>query len=255
MRVGVRVNRRELIEQVACRLPPVARPATSHVVERLYWIRAAGEQKRNIKPFNILYVDSIQHEKSLDIDSILRIFEDDIELYIAENTTHRLFIHAGVVGWHGRAILLPGKSLTGKSRLVARLLEAGASYYSDEFALLDRDGLVHPYPRPLALRTSPEESPTRIRNWGREPLSRKRPLPVGLIAFSQYEADGKWRPRPLSQGKAVLSLLSNTLSARRRPQLAMSVLPKLVTKAPAIQSARGDAEETAHALLQQADWS
>jgi hypothetical protein len=224
-------------------------------VERLYWIRAAGEQKRNIKPFNILYVDSIPHEKSLDLDIILRIFEDDVERYIAENTRQRLFIHAGAVGWRGRAILLPGKTQTGKSTLVARLLEAGASYYSDEFALLDRNGLVHPYSRPLALRTNPEEPPPRIRNRGQEPPPIKRALPIGLIAFSQYEADGRWRPRPLSQGKAILSLLSNTLSARRRPQLAMSVLPKLVAKAPVIQGARGDAEETAHALLQRADWS
>lgn len=251
--MGVRVNPRELINEVASRLPAVAKPATAHAVQRLYWIRAAGEQRRNIKPFNILYVDSLQHEKSLNLNEILSTFEYDVELYVAENAKQRLFVHAGVVGWHGRAILLPGKTLSGKSTLVARLLESGASYYSDEFALLDPDGLVHPYPRPLAMRASPNLGPLKTHVFP-GPVPRK-PLPVGLIAFSQYEANGKWRPRPLSPGRAILTLLSNTISARRRPRFAMSVLPKVVANAAVVQSVRGDAAETVDALLQHVNWS
>jgi hypothetical protein len=31
---------------------------------------------------------------------------------------------------------------------VAELVRAGATYYSDEFAVLDSRGRVHPFPRP-----------------------------------------------------------------------------------------------------------
>ena len=46
---------------------------------------------------------------------------------------------------------LPGHSFSGKSTLVAALVRAGAVYYSDEFAVLDPDGFVHPYAKALSL--------------------------------------------------------------------------------------------------------
>ena len=36
---------------------------------------------------------------------------------------------------------------------MAALIEAGAVYYSDEFAVVDPDGWVYPYPQPLGLRS------------------------------------------------------------------------------------------------------
>ena len=62
------------------------------------------------------------------------------ELFVAERAPDHLFVHAGVVGWEGRAIVMPGASFAGKTTLVQAWLEAGATYYSDEFAVLDRAG-------------------------------------------------------------------------------------------------------------------
>ena len=42
--------------------------------------------------------------------------------------------------------------MTGKTTLVKALVEAGATYYSDEFAVLDKEGQVQPYPVPLSIR-------------------------------------------------------------------------------------------------------
>jgi hypothetical protein len=61
-------------------------------------------------------------------------------------------VHSGVVAHDGRAILLPGPTHAGKSTLVAELVRLGAPYFSDEYALIDADGRVHPYPRPMLLR-------------------------------------------------------------------------------------------------------
>ena len=70
-------------------------------------------------------------------------------------------MHAGVVGWNGRALLLPGRTLSGKTTLVAELLRAGATYYSDELAVLDARGRVHPFPKPLAIREKGDASGER----------------------------------------------------------------------------------------------
>src|SRR5207247_125098 len=60
--------------------------------------------------------------------------------------------HAGAVAHRGRIALLPGQSFAGKTTLTAALVELGALYYSDEFAVLDADGLVHPYAKDLSIR-------------------------------------------------------------------------------------------------------
>ena len=77
----------------------------------------------------------------------------DIDNTVAQRSRQMLFVHAGVVGWRGLAIVIPGRSHTGKSTLVAELVWRGAVYYSDEFAVLDDTGRVHPSRRPLVLAT------------------------------------------------------------------------------------------------------
>ena len=79
----------------------------------------------------------------MNLDLILDTLESDLQLHVAEQARRRLFVHAGVVGWKGRAIVIPGRSFTGKTTLVAELVRAGASYYSDEYALIDSRGKIH----------------------------------------------------------------------------------------------------------------
>ena len=74
-------------------------------------------------------------------------------------------MHAGVVGWKGWALVLPGKSGAGKTTLVAELIRAGATYYSDEYAVLDERGRVHPYARPLAVRVDGWRQRRRTPEW------------------------------------------------------------------------------------------
>ena len=47
---------------------------------------------------------------------------------------------------------MPGLSFSGNMTLVRAVVEAGAVYYSDEHAMLDEVGRVHPYARPLPFR-------------------------------------------------------------------------------------------------------
>ena len=83
-------------------------------------------------------------------------------IHVAEYAPEFVFVHAGVVAWQGRALLLPGVSHAGKSTLVAELVRAGATYYSDEFALLDSHGRVHPFARDLRIRRPGKPDQTSV---------------------------------------------------------------------------------------------
>jgi hypothetical protein len=183
------------------------------------------------------------------LEQLFDPLESDLQMFVAEWARRRIFVHAGVVGWRGQAIVIPGHSLSGKSTLVAALVRAGATYYSDEYAVFDAQGCVHPYARRLSLRTENFGRPVRC---DPETLGGRRgakPLPVGLIAVSQYQSGASWRPRQLSPGQAALALLANTVPARRRPEAALAALQPVVSCAAALKGRRGEADETAAVLL------
>ena len=81
-----------------------------------------------------------------------RTLESRIHHYVAASTQAAVFVHAGVVAWGGRAIVIPGPSHSGKSTLVAALVSQGATYYSDEYAVIDLEGRIHAFPREIRLR-------------------------------------------------------------------------------------------------------
>ena len=183
------------------------------------------------------------------MDEALAHLASDLHLHVAERAPEGIFVHAGVVGWRGRALLLPGSSLAGKTTLVEALLEAGATYYSDEYAVLDAEGRVEPYPRPLSVRTDGEirGRPRRPETYGA--AVGEGPLPVGMVALTRYEPGARWTPEVLSPGRGALAILEHTVPARRRPGAALATLRRVVRDAPVLRGARGDARETATELL------
>src|SRR5438045_8281052 len=88
--------------------------------------------------------------------------ESHLRLCVAELAKHRVFVHAGVVGWKGKAIVIPGRSYSGKSTLVSELVKAGATYYSDDYAVFDARGRVYPFPKPLEMRDEGAFRQTKI---------------------------------------------------------------------------------------------
>jgi hypothetical protein len=77
----------------------------------------------------------------------------------------------------------------------------------------------------------------------------RRPLPVGLVVASRYRAGARWRPRLLSAGEGALALLANTVAARRAPARVVAALQAVVARAQVLRGVRGEARETARALL------
>ena len=250
-RIGIRTNDPAIPGRLQKHLPPGWKPSSSNVVERLYSIVAGGPSSRpNVRRFNLLYGDITRLARSVDIDEVLETFESNLRLFVAEAARRRLFVHAGVVGWRGRAILIPGQSMSGKTSLVLELVRAGATYYSDEYAVLDEQGRVHPFPKTLSIR---EHSRYRQTEYPVESFGGRRgvkPLPVGLVLVSPYKAGAHWRPQPVSAGQGILELLSHTVSARRQPERALAVLQRALIDASIIKGARGEAHQVAGSILE-----
>ncbi len=254
MRIGIRVSTPEVLARLPAHLPPELRPADSPLVDRLYSLRVGGTQgARKVRHLNLLYAGAMRLARTSDLEDVLDVLENDIQLYLAESARSRLFVHAGVVGWRGRAIVLPGHSFSGKTTLVATLVRAGATYYSDEYAVFDRQGRVHPYARPLSMRAEPGGSSRRCSAEELGGVAGTRPLPVGLIALSEYRPGEEWLPRSLYPGQGVLALLAHTVSARRRPAAALATLEQATSGASVLKGFRGEAEHAAAAILSSMD--
>jgi hypothetical protein len=163
-----------------------------------------------------------------------------VALHVADRSRKFVFIHAGVVGWGDRAIVIPGRSFSGKTTLVAELVRAGATYYSDEFAVVDREGRVHPYAQPLQIRDSRTYRQTRCPVERLGGLAGESPLPVGLVVFSQYKAESTWLPQEISPGIGCLKMLNNTISARSAPAIALGTLKQVASNAIIVKGLRGD---------------
>jgi hypothetical protein len=182
---------------------------------------------------------------------MLDFLEGDIQIFVAEFATPHLFVHAGVVAWNGKAIMLPGTSFSGKSTLVTSLVKAGATYYSDEYAVLDHDGRVLPYPRRVSLRNGPHGPTGRLDLTHRAPSGddASTPILVGIVALLQYDADAEWNVTSLDTLPAVMAMSEQTVAIQRRPADAFSILGKVAENALVIQGTRGDVEETVARLL------
>lgn len=251
MRVGIRTNKPEFLERLRGVLPPGSKTARSPVVDRLFSVIVGGEGPRpNVRRYNLLYQDATKLSRTMEIDEVLEKLERRLQVFIAERARRRVFVHAGVVGWKGRGIVISGCSLSGKSTLVRELVRAGATYYSDEYAVLDSRGWVHPFSKPLKLSEEPAFRQTEF------PLERLnarigvKPLPVGLVILSEYQAGANWRPRRLSPGRAALGLLTFTAPARRDPEAALGTMRELVSYAPVVKGVRGEAKDTVASIFQ-----
>jgi hypothetical protein len=246
VRIGVRVNNPEAMKLMRNYFPPGWKPSPSKVVERLYSFVYSGSveaQSRGVRRVNLLYRDIGRLARTRNVEEALELFESDLQMHVATHAARRVFVHAGVVGWKGQAILVPGRSYSGKTTLIAELIKAGATYYSDEYAVLDARGRVHPYARPLQIR---EDGTGKQKRYSVEKLGGRagiKPLPVKLVIVSQYKPGTKWRPRELSAGQGVLELLNQTVSARIQPGKAFAALQQVATQALILKGTRGEAVE------------
>jgi hypothetical protein len=250
--IGIRTNDPGLLKAIRPYLPPGLVPVSNPVVNKVYSILGGGTQTNtHIRRLHILYGDVERLIRTAELPNLFEALRSDVNLYLAENAPLRLFIHAGAVGWNGRAIVIPGPSLSGKTTLVQEFLRAGASYYSDEFAVVDKRGFVHPFATPLSIRSAGSD---RQEMRAAEEFGGSigiRPLPIGCVLATSYWPGGRWKRKEISKGLGVLALLANTVAARKDPSRALSVLSTAVKDAKVLKSHRGEAKEVVESILEE----
>jgi hypothetical protein len=245
VRMRLDVSAAEGLEDVTDLLPPGSRPCSADALDAELTLRGANSDYALDRNGETL-ADGLRREIGL------AVLERELRTLVALNAPAHIFVHAGVVGHQGAAIMTPGSSLAGKTSLVAALVRAGATYYSDEFAPIDASGLIYPFPKPLSLR---DEHFTQVdhRVDALGGIAGEAPVPAGLVVLTSYEERAGWNPRRLSSGEAVLAVLGHTVPAQTRPDEALAAISRALDGAVVLEGTRGEADEVAQLLLNEAE--
>lgn len=251
VRIGLRANALEFLDPLISRIPSVCGDAGPTPIDRLYSVigdtGTSDDKKRRGR--NILFANGRRLASGASWGEICDAFEANLEFFLATRSRGFLFVHAGAVSWRGQAIVIPGESHSGKTTLVQAFLELGATYYSDEYAVLDPEGQLHPFPRALRVRGSLPTT-TKVPAAKFDAPTGILPAQVRLVILTRHVSGSCWKPKALSQGEGILGMIQNTLAARRYPKLALSTLQRATQGADVLGGVRGEAKDTARWALQ-----
>jgi hypothetical protein len=193
-------------------------------------------------------VDGAPIATDLAPDVAVHVLDSQLRSRVAVLAHDRIFVHAGVAAFAEQALLLPGTSFCGKSTLVAALVSAGATYYSDEFAVLDEHGLVHPYPRPLSLRSDDGERAGYATAETLGGRSGTAPIRTAMILITRYVPGAALDLQERTPALGALALLTNAVPARPRTEATLAAISRAAADAVVLEGDRGEAPEVAAML-------
>ena len=239
--IGIRVK----CEDVACL-------EATHALCALYEPSEFAKPTLDFRIFSdagklVLICNSDSIWKSDDAGEIAAAFELSLYRKVADSWGAQILsLHAAAVAACDRVILFSGASDSGKSSMATKMLLEGFDYLSDEFALLDNSGRVHPFPRPL--------------QWGKQrhpAFTHKQMLASNLFKKTSYsfpDHSGKiltsllWLPervvrKPLPTHALILPRFigrgeKTLLEPIRRSQALMELAPEVHQQFPATESIR-----------------
>jgi hypothetical protein len=220
------------IAAVRARLPVNSIPATPTEVTHTVALRTDGRDRFSVRRGRS-WKTRLQR-----LDVALQVLQKELYMCVAEHATTLVFIHAGVIQVDGTTIVFPGCSHSGKSTLVQSLLQAGAVYYSDEYAVFDEEGLVHPFALPIHLRLA-----SGNREFVTPSLVGSAPVAPGVVAFATYRQNAVWQPRVLQPPEVMLRLIRHSIGIRRNPSFVLPVLKKVSVGARGFLGIRGDSRD------------
>ena len=175
------------------------------------------------------------------MEAVVRALIEDISTGVA--------LHAGAVRWNGKAVLVAGPSGSGKSSLIAWLMDCGFEYLTDEAAVLDSGGMLLGMPRALVVKPGAAEKVACFPAFEGAYVVQAgfhtmvRPLtarfgtgasPCGLIIFPIFERSATLSITPLSAAQTAMRLVECNLNARNLPDGGFRAITGLSRKVPAV---------------------
>lgn len=180
----------------------------------------------------------------------------EVGLHLADKSQGGLLFHAGALAWGGQGLLLPGAIGAGKTTLTMWLAlkgGGGLEYLSDEMVFFPAGSqAMQSYTRPLNLKSPSRAALEDFFDFGGQ-ASRllstacgdlippellgyagpRQALPLRLVMFPRYQAEGDPLCRPLSKAQAGLALMECLVNARNLPGHGFSEIARLARAAPA----------------------
>jgi hypothetical protein len=237
-RVSVRVPRPELVPRVVDQFPVHATTCEAQPGDTQFDL-VMGDDGRYAVVLNGRVLNPPQSLKGA-----LGGLRRELFFHSVDHARDRLVVSAAAVGHEEQGILLPGPSMAGKTTLAVALVRAGAVYYADDWALLDREGLVHPFPTLLYIKNREKVSVESLGG-----VRGDRPIKIGLIASITFRPGARWDPRRLTEAEGMMLLLRNAYGLDE-PGFAMESARQAAAEALVIESERDDATEAASRLLE-----
>lgn len=178
-----------------------------------------------------------------------------------------LLLHAAAAEYASVAVVMPAPTESGKTTLVAGLVQRGLRYLTDEAVAIDpRTLVVHPFPKALSIDSGswtvlsdlePNVDPELLAHlapqWQVDPGSIRPeavapPCRPGWVIVPHYEAGARTELQPLRPARAVATLCENSFNLRRHATEGLRALASVVRQSTCNRLMVGDLD-TACALI------
>jgi len=195
-----------------------------------------------------------------DIDALLIQLPGVVNDFAVRSHTIAILHAGGVVTPAGQLLLISGDAESGKSTLVAALVQQGCDYLTDELIGIDpRTGKVLPFPKPLELdETScdvlgviPDHLPNVLASELRRDVAMvTTPVgPVDAVILPTYRAGAERETTRLDVEAAAKALLNQTMNMRRVREPGLRAVCDFAAAPPVTRIVHGDSVALADAII------
>lgn len=165
--IGIRSNSVDLLERIRREvlLPEWnPKPLAYHFI---FSILVGGQRGRGRRDFHILYDQTERVARSLDLESVMRDFEQRLHQKIMQFPFYKTALRAAAISLDGVAHLYLGEAAQALPERAEELRAKGARLLAPQYSLIDDEGLVHPYHNRSDLESTLNlprcENPVRLR--------------------------------------------------------------------------------------------
>lgn len=249
-RVGLRCSDRGLVDTVGYFYRDSVRHDGPHVLDYdIRMFRPLG-LRRALRPQIHFNIDGVEPFEPQPLANAFPMYEWGLNWCIATSAHHLMMLHAGVVAFGERALIMPGTPGSGKSTLSAALNLSGARLLSDEFGLLrPGNGELLPMPRGIPLKnasieamlafdadaplgpTFPKTRKGRVRHLRADSLSHQQQWSTAQprwLVFPRYDADASETLVPIDKSEAFRTLAFNCFNYKLLGEAAFHAVARIV---------------------------